>query len=812
MPEKNAERQESQESQHEGLSLHPLAQGPDAAPARQLKRPGEGPTPPDKGSRTMPPPAFQLAEKSPGGLPLPLKLAVEQRSGLSMDDVQVHYHSSEPAKLQAHAFAKGSDIFVGPGQEGHLPEEIWHVVQQKQGRVKATSEIDEEALSTDESLEKEARELGAEAARTAVDPAQADTPQAAAATTPVVQRAPADFAAHAVQDEPAVTGLFRTSYWGPLRTAVAAYALIDPADAAQRKNRLKLLREIGVFAQRWMTARGLPAKPRTELSAEELRKARALDSLELLLAAEYVELGSSDGNLGGASPGLAHVSPEPELTTGRSEGDGRKRGFFLANAEILNATGNRTHQPAAGVVCRVSPTETSPGGRPAQNYYAVRPAPGDDRGFGTVTNFAAGFILKTLVQTVSLDRAATRTLAYEDRIDPALHPLFPAPPTVGDVEQSGLGDCYLMAAILSIVRRNPTHFTDHMVDHGDGVVSVRLYEKVGAVFAPKIVHVRKSVVIRSAAQTTVEEGYNKGAIWVQLLEKAYIAAGFSGSNIETLPAGRTQWSQAASGVPEVALSHLTGLQANRIAINSVDPETHDEAHNWAGVRGNALHGEIWALDPATHARAHELTRLQPVLGKRIADLGKLHDEVRLDDVEPVITATPGMSAGLSQAIILWLRRENIYPAGKRGEALYSNSQKEAFRAVIAAVNAGQRIVASSKDHMKRGDNNRNGQSGGENVRNGLAGPHGYEVINFRAHGLTAHNPDTPTPATICWVQLRNPWGNTGRVYRNTATGADITQNDHAPVAAKMVDRATDNPEFWVPLEDFTKRFSAISVV
>ena len=135
----------------------------------------------------------------------------------------------------------------------------------KQGRVKATAQIDGEALSTDESLEKEARELGAEAAKMAVDPAQADTPEAAAATTPVVQRAPADFAAHAVQDEAAVTGLFRTSYWGPLRTAVAAYALIDPADAAQRKNRLKLLREIGVFAQRWQIARGLPAKPRTEL-------------------------------------------------------------------------------------------------------------------------------------------------------------------------------------------------------------------------------------------------------------------------------------------------------------------------------------------------------------------------------------------------------------------------------------------------------------------------------------------------------------------------------------------------------------------
>jgi hypothetical protein len=49
--------------------------------------------------------------------------------------VNVHYGSSQPAQLNAHAYAQGSDIHMGAGQEQHLPHEAWHVVQQQRGRV-----------------------------------------------------------------------------------------------------------------------------------------------------------------------------------------------------------------------------------------------------------------------------------------------------------------------------------------------------------------------------------------------------------------------------------------------------------------------------------------------------------------------------------------------------------------------------------------------------------------------------------------------------------------------------------------------------
>jgi hypothetical protein len=81
-----------------------------------------------------------------------------------MDHVKVHRNSDKPAQLNAHAYAQGSDIHVGPGQEKHLPHEAWHVVQQAQGRVQPTRQMKGKVnINDDTGLEKEADVMGAKA-------------------------------------------------------------------------------------------------------------------------------------------------------------------------------------------------------------------------------------------------------------------------------------------------------------------------------------------------------------------------------------------------------------------------------------------------------------------------------------------------------------------------------------------------------------------------------------------------------------------------------------------------------------------------
>jgi hypothetical protein len=97
-------------------------------------------------------------------MPNRLKSGIEAISGVSMDDVKVRRNSAEPAKLGALAYAQGSEIHLGPGQERHLPHEAWHVVQQKQGRVKATRQLrGKRAVNDDPGLEREADVMSASA-------------------------------------------------------------------------------------------------------------------------------------------------------------------------------------------------------------------------------------------------------------------------------------------------------------------------------------------------------------------------------------------------------------------------------------------------------------------------------------------------------------------------------------------------------------------------------------------------------------------------------------------------------------------------
>ena len=102
--------------------------------------------------------------KNNTGMPDHLKTGMENLSGMSLDDVNVHYNSARPAGLQAHAYAQGTDIHVAPGQEKHLPHEAWHVVQQKQGRVKPTMQMKGKVnVNDDKGLEKEADVMGEKA-------------------------------------------------------------------------------------------------------------------------------------------------------------------------------------------------------------------------------------------------------------------------------------------------------------------------------------------------------------------------------------------------------------------------------------------------------------------------------------------------------------------------------------------------------------------------------------------------------------------------------------------------------------------------
>lgn len=121
------------------------------------------------------------------GLPDRLKFGIESLSGISLDNVKVHYNSNKPAELNAMAYAQGADIHVGPGQEKHLPHEAWHVIQQAQDRVKPTN-TRPFPLNDEPRLEDEATVMGATALKIASHILPSNAPLARFISMPPIQR------------------------------------------------------------------------------------------------------------------------------------------------------------------------------------------------------------------------------------------------------------------------------------------------------------------------------------------------------------------------------------------------------------------------------------------------------------------------------------------------------------------------------------------------------------------------------------------------------------------------------------------------
>ncbi|MBO6137919.1 MAG: hypothetical protein J6O71_04825 [Lachnospiraceae bacterium] len=93
-------------------------------------------------------------------------------------------------------------------------------------------------------------------------------------------------------------------------------------------------------------------------------------------------------------------------------------------------------------------------------------------------------------------------------------PLFAQEPSVRDIVQGSLGDCYFLANLAGLVSRDPDAIRNMMRDEGD-TVTVRFYSKVKKVGRIDI----EPVYIR--VDKRLPQNFASHSLWVQVLEKAF---------------------------------------------------------------------------------------------------------------------------------------------------------------------------------------------------------------------------------------------------------------------------------------------------
>ncbi len=231
--------------------------------------------------------------------------------------------------------------------------------------------------------------------------------------------------------------------------------------------------------------------------------------------------------------------------------------------------------------------------------------------------------------------------------------LFPHDPCIDDIQQGGLGDCYLLAGLASIVQTHPEKIKECIRDNGDGTVTVRFFtfDKDGK---------KESLYVRVDKLVPGSQGdaYTRGSLWVQMIERAYAASGLH-FRAKDNPGWKPAYQDIVGGAACDFVWTLTGLELELIHIKKEDAnEFLSETLTSGTVSGFARDFHEWPIEipkepepgSADYEKQHQAFMDSPQIKfvQKISDL--LESTIRKIDIK-ALPITDGEDPPLIQRIL-----------------------------------------------------------------------------------------------------------------------------------------------------------------
>lgn len=432
---------------------------------------------------------------------------------------------------------------------------------------------------------------------------------------------------------------------------------------------------------------------------------------------------------------------------------------------------------------------------------------------------------------------------YSDNYDVSDQPLFAKEPSVDDIEQRLLGDCYLQAALVSLVQQDPQTIKSCMRDNGNGTVTVRFFQKDNQTdtMVPKYVTVKKTIP-KSLGMDT----FSANNLWVQMIEKAYAASGLHNisedtyleaekknhigeNNPEAREKFREEYKRSYSGIESGSSSEFLEILTGKTHI---DKEIHsttittlcqvasyyylqqalitskDSSQFAANI--NTLHTTFTCYLSSIMMQVMDSSAKKVKPSKYIAN----PNHVTIEDVEYILEHTFSNDTWLAdsqkkllnaipkeeqESLLKDYKKRLIHlleahefkdipqidHAGiiERNEhGVYSNSMIDLYNEIQEALKAGKTVCCGTKDF----DGRQSGRNG-ETEANGMVGNHAYTILGCEErHG---HK----------FIRLRNPW-NTGVLEYVKITEPDGTVHFTSSQRKHLITK--DTGIFLLELADF----------
>ncbi len=423
-------------------------------------------------------------------------------------------------------------------------------------------------------------------------------------------------------------------------------------------------------------------------------------------------------------------------------------------------------------------------------------------------------------------------------------PLFPHEPSISDIAQGNLGDCYLLSALTSIIHNHPEKIKECMRDNGDGTVIVRFYnfDRAGN-RSENYIKVKKEVPVYDTVDGRTVDAYAQGSLWVQMIERAYAV---SGMHLYKPPQDR-EYQDIAGGFSAAFVEKITGQRAEWIIVES-EVEKAGADVVMEPIKEEAMLREFTGWPPKLQESAFigrrvvstvvVLTKQQ--IAKAVQEIkrsllaGEFHTDVDRDsadllstrfrerinaldpnlfpistNVPPEIRMTQGEVDTLKNSLAGWLiSRIEALPSWKNlrtgslfgDHSKYSRNADELFTKIQGYTRHGAYLSAGTRKDVQgmRGGSYVHitsggaGKSAGEPLADGLAGSHAYTVIGVEQKG------------NVKYIKLKNPWASFTRMYLQGPDGNISTQVEN--------EENGDTGGIWlVELGDFVHNFSLVEV-
>lgn len=399
--------------------------------------------------------------------------------------------------------------------------------------------------------------------------------------------------------------------------------------------------------------------------------------------------------------------------------------------------------------------------------------------------------------------------------------LFPHEPTVNDIHQRGLGDCYLQGGIASLVLNNPQMLKDGIRDNRDGTVTVRFYKKKEDLsddevnqlgkrkeelpdHVPLFVTVTKEVPVD---KDSGDDAYSSECLWMQLLQKAYAVSG-----LRQKEGADPAFLDIAVGRSATFLEHFTGMKSTKVErprqsgdhlaeswVTEESKKRFVEKMQESGfqVTGNQLkdvcevfqmfwaetHGvlckktvvnrqnnhkkeiEAYRCQSPNYREDFEALRTQPeTWQERVRS--SMKDVLKSSDNHKMGGKQKRELAGCMGEKFLEMLMEDIENEklttfqNKPWSGKYTDFAQKTYEKIKQALENKMPVNTTSRQFQQKGA--RATGKNGESERDGIVENHAYSVIGVTKKGKHL------------MVRLRNPWG-TGELAYRKLTRADGTK-------------------------------------